>query len=277
MAAYQMVFCDVDGTLHTPGHTLLDDTKAAVRALKEKGVPFIVSSGRTPRALYPVVRGLGIETPVIASNGGYVGEISGKTLFETGFDLPAALEIRQAASAFVPDAVCTTYCGTLWIADDAENPFVKYERSIVGIEPVVGKLEDLAGPSDSVQKLLYIGPFDLLPGLCGHLKERFPEYEIFISNERFLEILPPGISKATGARFLCGKFGIAPEKTIAFGDGPNDTDLFGFAGMSVAMGNAPDAVKQKARHVTSSNRENGIARVLNDVFDLGLSLGKSGK
>ena len=165
MTAYQMVFCDVDGTLHTPDHALLDDTKAAVRALKEKGVPFIVSSGRTPRALYPVVRELEeleLDTPVIASNGGYVGEASGKTLFETGFDLAAALEIRQTASAFVPDAVCTTYCGTLWIADDAENPFVRYERGIVGIDPVVGKLEDLAGPSDSVQKLLYIGPFDLL-------------------------------------------------------------------------------------------------------------------
>ena len=40
---------------------------------------------------------------------------------------------------------------------------------------------------------------------------------------------------------------------------PNDTPMFAVAGFSVAMGNAPDPVKQRASAVTADNNSDGWA------------------
>ncbi|GHN54278.1 hypothetical protein ME805_01870 [Lactobacillus delbrueckii] len=49
---------------------------------------------------------------------------------------------------------------------------------------------------------------------------------------------------------------------MAIGDERNDLDMFAFAGISVAMDNGNDLVKQAADYVTSSNDEDGIAQAL---------------
>ena len=59
---------------------------------------------------------------------------------------------------------------------------------------------------------------------------------------------------------------IKAQDVIAFGDNFNDLDMLQYAGLSVAMGNAPDEIKQAAKEVTASNNEDGIALVLNRIF-----------
>lgn len=53
---------------------------------------------------------------------------------------------------------------------------------------------------------------------------------------------------------------------VAFGDSFNDLDMLQYAGLGVAMGNAPEAIKAAANRVTANNNEDGIALVLNEVF-----------
>ena len=59
---------------------------------------------------------------------------------------------------------------------------------------------------------------------------------------------------------------ICAEEIIAFGDNFNDLDMLQYAGLSVAMGNAPDDIKLAAKEVTASNDEEGIALVLKRIF-----------
>lgn len=266
----ELVFCDVDGTLIDDNHQILDDTKKAVRALNERGVPFVIATGRTPLGVLPLMRSLGSRAPFIASNGGFVGDENAKVLAQTGFDLKTALKIRDAARDFLPEAECTAYCAEKWVVENPDSPAAKEESRVVGVTASKGKPEDCIRADGVVQKWLFIDPKDKMPALAAHLKKIFPDFVIFVSNENMLEVLPRGISKAWGAREVCRLLNIAPENTVAFGDGVNDLGLFEFAGLSVAMGNAPEDVRQKASRVTTSHNENGIARVLDDVFDLGL-------
>ena len=46
------------------------------------------------------------------------------------------------------------------------------------------------------------------------------------------------------------------------GDNYNDIDMIEFAGIGVAMGNAPDKVKQYADYVTLSNDNDGVAKAI---------------
>ena len=84
----------------------------------------------------------------------------------------------------------------------------------------------------------------------------------YSTNNGLIEVVPLGISKATGVEELARPLGITAEGVVAFGDMPNDVPMLAWAGLGVAMGNAhPDAVAA-ANEVTAPNTEDGVARVL---------------
>ncbi len=53
---------------------------------------------------------------------------------------------------------------------------------------------------------------------------------------------------------------------IAFGDNENDIEMLQLAGTGVAMGNAPDHVKSAADMVTDTNDNDGVYKILKQVF-----------
>jgi hydroxymethylpyrimidine pyrophosphatase-like HAD family hydrolase len=84
----------------------------------------------------------------------------------------------------------------------------------------------------------------------------------YSTNNGLVEVVPLGISKATGIEEVARPLGITAEGVVAFGDMPNDVPMLLWAGLGVAMGNAhPDAVAA-ADEVTATNDEDGLARVL---------------
>ena len=81
-----------------------------------------------------------------------------------------------------------------------------------------------------------------------------------------LEISPPGVTKALGLQFLCDYLDIPIEETVAVGDADNDLDVLKAAGLSVAMGNANDRVKQLCDVQVADNDHDGIAEVIDRFF-----------
>ena len=56
------------------------------------------------------------------------------------------------------------------------------------------------------------------------------------------------------------------EEIIAIGDNYNDQGMIEFAGMGIAMGNAPDSIKQVANDITDTNNQDGVAKALIKYF-----------
>jgi hydroxymethylpyrimidine pyrophosphatase-like HAD family hydrolase len=81
-----------------------------------------------------------------------------------------------------------------------------------------------------------------------------------------VEVLPLGLSKATGLSLAARRLGLRASDTIAFGDMPNDIPMFGWAAHGVAMANAHDELKAVAHEVTASNDDDGIAVVLEHLL-----------
>lgn len=86
--------------------------------------------------------------------------------------------------------------------------------------------------------------------------------DIVMAGPGIVEILPLGLSKATGLSLAARRLGVKAAETIAFGDMPNDIPMFGWAAHGVAMANAHAELKAVADEVTTSNQEDGIAVVL---------------
>jgi hydroxymethylpyrimidine pyrophosphatase-like HAD family hydrolase len=76
----------------------------------------------------------------------------------------------------------------------------------------------------------------------------------------YVEICPPGVTKATGLSVVTERLGVDPDEVLVFGDMPNDTPMFAWAGWGrVAVGNAHPEVKALADEVTGTNDEDGVA------------------
>ena len=73
-------------------------------------------------------------------------------------------------------------------------------------------------------------------------------------------------TKGSAVRFLEDYFGVKDDEVIAFGDNFNDLDMLEHVGLGVAMGNAPDEIKQAANVVTATNNEDGLALILEEKF-----------
>ncbi len=77
-----------------------------------------------------------------------------------------------------------------------------------------------------------------------------------------LEIVPAGVSKAKALAFLGERYGIRRERMISVGDNFNDLDMIEYAGLGVAMGNAPGPVQRAADLIAPTNDADGVAHVI---------------
>ncbi|NLW17483.1 MAG: HAD-IIB family hydrolase [Firmicutes bacterium] len=118
-------------------------------------------------------------------------------------------------------------------------------------------------------KVVAIGEPDLISQLLLEAKELFgDQLAINRSYPHFLEFGHPQATKAQALAWLGQRLGIEPEAMLAIGDGENDLDMIEFAGVGVAMANAPAAIQAAADFVTASNTEDGVALALEKFFRL---------
>jgi Cof subfamily protein (haloacid dehalogenase superfamily) len=90
------------------------------------------------------------------------------------------------------------------------------------------------------------------------LQALFPALNVVRSAPHLLEIMDASVNKASGIEVMLKHFGLEAREALSFGDNYNDLEMLRYTGTSVAMGNAPQPVKEAAGAVTSSNEEDGI-------------------
>ena len=87
------------------------------------------------------------------------------------------------------------------------------------------------------------------------------------TTDRWMEILPLGVSKLSGVRWCCEQMGVDLSDVMAFGDGENDSALLQHCGYGYAMGNALDSVKRIAYDVCDDNKNEGPAGVIERLLE----------
>jgi hydroxymethylpyrimidine pyrophosphatase-like HAD family hydrolase len=78
----------------------------------------------------------------------------------------------------------------------------------------------------------------------------------------YLDVTAMQANKGAALATLAEYLGVALEQTAALGDGGNDPAMFHRAGLSIAMGQAEEAVKRQADLVTGPNTEDGAAQAI---------------
>ncbi|TPG76369.1 HAD family hydrolase [Pseudomonas arsenicoxydans] len=257
----RFLLSDMDGTLLLPDHSLSQRTIEAVRSLREAGVLFSLATGRPPKAMLQQIEALGVDVPTAAFNGGTIVNPDGSLLVAHYVPATAALTtLTQFAD--LPDIEVWVFSGGDWLLKDANGPMVPREQHGLGYPPVVvesfepylERIDKIVAASNNTGLLIELEAL-LLPRVEG-------QAQVSRSQPVYLDVTAMQANKGAALATLAEYLGVALEQTAALGDGGNDPAMFHRAGLSIAMGQAEEAVKRQADVVTGPNTEDGAAQAI---------------
>lgn len=88
-----------------------------------------------------------------------------------------------------------------------------------------------------------------------------------IFNKGAVMVLPTNINKAVGLAAALEKLGISPHNTVGVGDAENDQAFLELCGVSAAVNNALDSVKERADWILTQDRGAGVTHVVEQLLD----------
>ena len=266
---YKAVFIDMDGTLLGKDHTISEVNKSAIQKLLNKGILVVPISARPLHGILPLTQStLPANMPVVSLNGGYIYH-NNEIIYEANIPLPDVATIHQEVTQ--QDVAVMYYSQMDWFTA-ADNKMIKKEQKITAVKIQVQPFEQtLAGWKErgtGPNKILIAGEPDIILNLEQRLLLLHEgKLNIYKSQPRYLEVMNLQASKTKAIEFLIAKYGINRNEVVAIGDNYNDKGMIEFAGMGVAMGNAPDEIKSVADYVTDTNNNDGVAKALQHFFN----------
>ena len=266
---YKAVFIDMDGTLLKSDHSVSEVTKQAIYKLQQKGVLVVLISARPLHGILPISKQVVTDDmPVVSLNGGYILH-NNEIIYQAAVSLPDTIIVHEELKSFT-DLSCMYYSQMEWYAE-IENDRIKKEQKItqvkIKIQPFHVTLQQWEKESTGPNKILIAGDKHLILSIEQRLNELHQgKLNIFKSQASYLEIMSLEASKANAIQFLINKYGIDKKEIIAIGDNYNDKGMIEFAGMGIAMGNAPEEIKLAADFVTDTNNNDGVAKALHHHF-----------
>ncbi|MGK6322738.1 Cof-type HAD-IIB family hydrolase [Sphingomonas sp. DT-51] len=261
--AIRLLVSDVDGTLVDKDKNLTPGTIAAVRRLEAEGVAFTVISARPMSGIRPLLDQLGFDGDVAAFNGGIVFRRDGTIVHHETLPEDVAREALTIAAEFEVDT--WLFADDRWYASDPDGAHTRSERRSSAQEPVVA--HDLTSLLARADKLTFVSDdAAMLHALYARVHTAIGDRATVAQSQvYYLDVTAKGANKGDGIAALSQALGIALEDTAAIGDQANDLPMLRRAGVAIAMGNAPDAVKAAAHEVTRANDEDGVAHAIETI------------
>ena len=261
-----LVLSDIDGTLLDTAKQITPAAKAAVDALRQKGIRFAVASSRPARGLKYVAETLGLDTPMSGFNGGRV-LTSDWSVVET-MKLPDGMAAKIVTLLERLGQSPWIYAEDDWYIADAKGYRVERETHSVAFAPVVVD----KFPPDVLANTIKIVVVAENPDVVAEAEREINgQFGDSISATRsqpvYLDITHSRANKGEAVKMLSRHYNIPVGEIATIGDAANDVLMFRESGYSFAMGNASDTVKAEAKDVTDSNANDGFAKAMMRVVE----------
>jgi Cof subfamily protein (haloacid dehalogenase superfamily) len=270
----KLIASDLDGTLLLPGgEGASERTLKALRAVVDAGLVLVLVTGRPPRRVRELAPRLNVSGLAICCNGALIYDLDadaivGHSPCDSEIVEHLVIRLREAAPgvrfAFEMGAEYGCEPSYLELAPPGSR-----EGSLIG--------DALHFSRSTVTKLIVRHPEITLDALM-QLTQELGGASIAAthSGAPFVEVSAAGVHKAWALAELAAARGIERADVVAFGDMPNDVAMLEWAGLGVAVANGHPAALAAADEVTLSNREDGVAIVLERLLDERAALRRGG-
>ncbi len=267
---YKAVFIDLDGTLLREDHSISQETKSTIQKLVNEKILIVLVSARPIHGIIPISNWLGLQSyPLVSVNGAYIVE-NNKVIFESGIDLESVSGLHKANVEF--NATMIYYNGLKWFAETNNAAIIKEQR-ITDVPVIIAPFELLMEgwklEGSYPNKVMAIGTEIIVNKLQSKLLSMYKDaLNIYTSKPTYLEIMRKDASKTNALKYLIEKYNIKQEEVIAIGDNYNDKEMIMYAGVGIAMGNAPDPIKAIADYITDTNNHDGVRKAIEKFFEV---------
>lgn len=261
-----LLVTDLDGTLLTSQKTISPRTRQALVEFRQRGGLLAACSARPVSSMVRLLQQQQVDKLFAwcaGFNGGQILEIASQHIIHTAalscMDLQ---EIDRSISLscyphhfFSADAI--------YHRDDRlVAPWTTYEANLFEL-PFISATPEYIFNQHDVYKITLVAEQSKINSLCTAMNNELPcGYMATITGGNYIDIQRAEINKGYAINMLRQQLNIATEQVTAIGDQQNDISMFTTANIGIAMGNAPDAVKQHASYVTTSNDDEGIVCAL---------------
>lgn len=262
---WRLIGLDIDGTLMHWGGEITDAVVEAVTRVRMSRNHVVLATGRNIMATMPVAERLSMRRGwAVCSNGAVIIRLSPGS--PGGYDIVKTITFNPREALEL-------------IRDEMPDAFFAVEDLGVGFRVTKEfPMGELAGHQlevsfdelchDDVTRVVIRAPgadvrhFDDLVHRIG-----LSDVTYAVGYSAWLDLTPPGVSKASALETVREELGVHPEHTVAVGDGNNDIEMLTWARDSYAMGNAPENVVAAANGTIGPVDEDGVLEALAPLID----------
>jgi Cof subfamily protein (haloacid dehalogenase superfamily) len=259
-----LIALDVDGTLLQSDGTISDAVLEAVAHAAGLGHEITLATGRSPSMTLPVLERLSLTPEFVVSSNGAV-------TLRRDDDAPMGYT-RDHVEHFRPTEVLQTIRGHLdnarFAVEDESGVYRyaggRFPNGSLGASSVRVEFEELLD-IDATRVVVISPEHDTEEFLSVVERMGLHRVSYNVGWTAWLDIAPDGVNKATALERVRQRLGVPKSELLAIGDGRNDIDMLAWAaeeGRGVAMGQAPDDVREVASEFTGTDLDDGAAVVL---------------
>ncbi len=262
---YKLIAIDMDGTLLDSENNVSNRTKEAIIKAKEKGVHVVLSTGRILKSALYYSKQLELKNPIVASNGGIMIDEDENVIFKNPLDKRSIKEIIKLADD--ENVYCHLYDETRFYSSRRVQEvldFYSEANKSMSIElQLFNDIDEILNSENmNIYKLIFI---DEDRQKLQSFREKISTFEnISISSSwsNNVEAMGLNVSKGNALKKLAEKLNIRIEEIMAIGDSENDLSMLNMAGLSIAMGNGAQNIKDKSDYITDTNDNDGVAKAI---------------
>ena len=271
----RVIATDMDGTLLDPkGQLDLPRLEKILDKLDQCDIRFVIATGNEVHRMRQLLGHLAERVVLVVANGARIFEnnelIQAQTWDDAMVDRALAhFRGRECQDQFVVTAMNGGFVkkGTVFTELDKFMTPEMIEKLYQRMQFVDEFDSSLFG---GVLKMSMVVGEERLDSVLQEINDLFDGHVRAVSSGYgCIDILQDGIHKAWGLVELLKRWNLKPEQIMAFGDSENDIEMLELAGISFAMENAEEAVKEIATKVAPANSQAGVYQVLENWLERG--------
>ena len=217
----KLIVFDLDNTLAAPGKGILVSDIEKIKKLENRGIKIAIASGKTVDYLSGFVRQVGLKNPILLGENGAMIQIGVEWPPQMQEVLPYSKEAKEVLT-FLKEEI------------DAKIPGIWYQPNRVAVSPFPSCEEE----------------FEIIADILKENENRLQDIIVFRHADCY-DLVPKGIDKKEGVKFLTEKLGIKATEVVAVGDGENDYPMFEFAGKALGVNvKEPKRVSKNYKNIT---------------------------
>lgn len=271
----KIIATDMDGTLLDPrGQLDLPRLEKILDKLDQRGVRFVIATGNEVHRMRQLLGHLAERVVLVVANGARIFENNELLQAQTWDDVMVDRALdhfkgRECQDQFVVTAMNGGFVkkGTVFTELDKFMTPEMIEKLYQRMNFVDEFDPNLFG---GVLKMSMVVGEERSESVLQEINDLFDGHVRAVSSGYgCIDILQDGIHKAWGLVELLKRWNLKPEQIMAFGDSENDIEMLELAGISYAMENAEEAVKEIATKVAPANSQAGVYKVLENWLERG--------